>query len=124
MAREVVLQQERHMKPSVLVLDDEPALRRLCERTLSDIADVASVDTVEAARALLENRRFDVLLLDLQVRGGSGLAFLEEMVARGSARVVAFTASPERLPPGCTVDGTVSKPFQIDELRRAVLGGG
>lgn len=59
----------------ILVADDEPELRALLQRYLSDQG--YTVRTVEGAGpldVLLQRERFDVLVLDVMMPGEDGLA--------------------------------------------------
>ena len=64
-------------KPRVLVVDDEPALRRSLARMLSfDNFDVLTAEDGAAALSLLQTTRVDVVLLDVMMPGMSGMDVL------------------------------------------------
>ncbi|OYD49619.1 two-component system response regulator OmpR [Acidovorax kalamii] len=68
----------------ILVADDEPELRALLQRYLSDQG--YTVRTVEGAGpldALLQRERFDVLVLDVMMPGEDGLAICRRLRAQG-----------------------------------------
>ena len=56
----------------VLILDDEPPARRGMRQVLAQIGvtDVRDVGTIEQAVKALNEERPDVLLLDVELRGG------------------------------------------------------
>jgi DNA-binding NtrC family response regulator len=65
------------LKPRVLVVDDEPALRRSLARLLSvENFDVLTAEDGAAALSLLQTTRVDVVLLDVMMPGISGMDVL------------------------------------------------
>jgi CheY-like chemotaxis protein len=70
---------------SVLIVDDEESMRLLLARLLESVpgAKTTLVDRGEDALRLLEERSFDLILLDLLMPGIGGIAALTRM--RGSA---------------------------------------
>ena len=65
---------------SILVVDDEKNIGRTLRMVLSDEGhEVESVESAEAALELLKQRDFDLLLLDVQLGGMSGLSLLEHL---------------------------------------------
>ncbi len=68
------------MKAVVLIVDDEEAVRRVYRRQLvRDGYDVADAGTLALAREALSGRRFDAVLLDLNLPDGNGLDLVEEV---------------------------------------------
>jgi putative nucleotidyltransferase with HDIG domain len=66
-------------QPRVLVVDDEPQMRNVLSDTLqSKFAVVGTADCVEKASILLEQGEFDVVLLDVNMPGASGLELLDQ----------------------------------------------
>lgn len=60
-------------KPSVLVVDDSPTVRKQIELVLAGMeAHVVSVETGEAALDLLQRQNFDLVLLDVVLPGADG----------------------------------------------------
>jgi len=66
----------------ILVVDDEDAIRRALGRVLEphDVVDVASGE--EAVATLTLDPRYDVVLCDMMMRGGSGADLARELAAR------------------------------------------
>src|SRR4029078_9893861 len=70
------------MRESILVVDDEAGVRASLTGILGDEASqVEAVDSGEAALALLEGRRFDLLLLDVWLPKMDGLETLSRVRA-------------------------------------------
>jgi DNA-binding response OmpR family regulator len=105
------------------LVDDDSSIRLLCRVNLQlDGYRVLEAATLEEARALLPEA--DVVLLDVHVGGGDGLAFVAEVRAAG-AGVALLTGSAE-LGADHGADAVIGKPFTIDQLRETVerLGSG
>lgn len=80
--------------PSVLVVDDEPLARRRILRLLSQIEGLGSIaEAADFAQAcqMVDAACPDILLLDIQMPGGSGFEVLER-VARTPPAVIFVTA--------------------------------
>ena len=74
-------------KRSILVVEDEPKLRRLVELQLADDGfDVHSAPDAEAGLKLVNENQFDLVITDLKLPGMSGLDFLQA-VKRADAQV-------------------------------------
>jgi DNA-binding NtrC family response regulator len=108
---------------TVLVVDDEPAIRLLCRINLElEGYEVVEAGTLAEARAAIEAGDVSVVLLDLRVGHESGRTLLEELRSRVPPMPVALvTGSAELHPSGDgTADATLVKPFTIDQLVRTV----
>jgi two-component system KDP operon response regulator KdpE len=106
----------------VLVVDDEPAIRRFL-RTALGAQDYQTFEAATGREALdaLTQRRIDIVVLDLGLPDMDGFAVLENMRGSGSTVpvVVLSSRADERgkvkaLDMGA--DDYVTKPFGIDEL--------
>ena len=64
-------------KPRVLVVDDDPLVRRSCERILNKDHDVRLADSGREGLALLEAESFDLALVDLKLPDISGMDILQ-----------------------------------------------
>ena len=72
-----------HTPLSVLVIDDEPALREVLSLRITDWGhEVRAVADVAAAERELDARRPDVVLCDVVIPGSSGLALLHRIRER------------------------------------------
>jgi len=117
----------------ILLVDDEASILGLLTRYFSSRghAVVAAHDGAHALR-IAEQASFDVVVCDLRMPGLDGSDVIRRMRAMPScagARYVVSTgdnatsASRRRIE-GLDVAAVIEKPYQIDELRRAVEGAG
>ena len=64
-------------KPSILIVDDEKRIRQVCSRLLTQEGyEVAQAENAEAGLDFIENRHFDIILLDLLMPGLPGMEAL------------------------------------------------
>ena len=78
----------------VLVVDDEPDLRTLCELTLlREGYRVETAADLAQARSLLAQQRFDVMITDMRLPDGLGMLLLHELrEQQRSERCIVMTA--------------------------------
>lgn len=109
----------------MLVVEDEPALRRIIVRNLEQRGyRVEQADTVAAALGQCDAELPDVLVLDVNLPDATGWDVLRGLAERGPARpaVVALSAAPptrSRLAEFQPLT-FLPKPFPISALLRAV----
>ena len=107
----------------VLLVDDDPALRTLL-RTTYEVADVAVVEAEDAVAARREIRtaRPDVIVLDVNMPGTTGLELCAELKAASATRdipIVLLTGAEGRMDAAAKkagADAFVLKPFSPLEL--------
>jgi DNA-binding NtrC family response regulator len=115
----------------LLVVDDEEAARYGIRRALEAFGQpIVEAESAEAARGLMRDRKFDLLLLDVNLPGISGLEFLNEIQSEAESNkaelplVIIITAhGSERLAVQAVKSGAydyISKPFELDDLRLVV----
>ncbi len=110
----------------ILVLDDEPDLRTLYELALlREGYSVLGVGALGEARALLESRRFDVVITDMRLPDGLGTSLLNWLrEQRRVERCVVITAygsaenAVESLKAGAF--DYLTKPVDLKQLRQVV----
>jgi DNA-binding response OmpR family regulator len=110
----------------VLVVDADPALAQFLHRSFENVGCAADVSTRgEKARELVEERSYDVVILDLNLPDIDGLELLRQIRARNSALpVIALTSRREiadrvkALDLGA--DDYLLKPFSFAELAARV----
>src|ERR1700686_1623673 len=105
----------------ILVVDDEPQLRRALRSTLSALGFVvADAETGEIALEKVREEHFDLVLLDINMPGLSGLETCRAIRARSDVGILMLTVRDraedkiEALDAGA--DGYVTKPFDVNEL--------
>jgi DNA-binding NtrC family response regulator len=114
---------------SLLVVDDEAGMRNFLEKTLaSRCGEVHSAADAEAAEALVQRHRFDLVILDITLPGKSGIAWLRELRERGfGGEVVLITAfadldtAIEALRAGAS--DFILKPLRVTQILNAVRRG-
>ncbi len=82
----------------VLAIDDNPSIRKILTRQLErEGFKVETAVSAETGLDVLSNRDFDVVLLDINLPGMTGLEAIAGIVARTTAPVVVMTgfAHPE-----------------------------
>lgn len=123
-------------KLRLLIVDDEEASRYGMRRALTTFGySVSEADSAEAARILIKQQEPDLMLLDVNLPGMSGLDFLKELQESKSSEdssdsngsgplVIIITAhGSERMAVEAVKSGAydyLSKPFELDELRLVV----
>lgn len=113
----------RGRKGRLLIVDDEPALLEIARRTLETAGyDVVSVESGREALALASMRRFDLLLLDVNVPASNGWEALDEILSHSPGqRVLMLSGSAldvEARQRGAA--GLLLKPFDCESLLAAV----
>jgi len=108
---------------SVLIVDDEVLLARTLANALRDAGwEAVTADSAEAAAVLLvPHHRFDVVVLDHRLPGGSGVSLLERMRAEHDTTpailMTAYeTASMRSRALELSASGFFRKPFDLGEL--------
>ncbi len=108
----------------LLIVDDEEAARYGMRRALGSLGyEISEADSVETARALMNEWRADLLLLDVNLPGPSGLDLLRDLnSADGEAPLIIIITAhgSERMAVEAVKMGAydyLSKPFEVDELR-------
>jgi DNA-binding NtrC family response regulator len=108
----------------ILIVDDEEAARYGMARALKNYS-VAEAGSVDDARKVIALSRPDLMILDINLPGLSGLDYLRELSAGENALpVVMITAhGSERTAVEAIKAGAydyMAKPFEVDELRLVV----
>jgi two-component system KDP operon response regulator KdpE len=105
----------------ILVVDDEPQMRRALRSTLSALGFVvADAESGEAAIERVRVDRFDLILLDINMRGLSGLETCRAIRSRSDVSIIMLTVRDRSLDKiealDAGADGYVTKPFDVNEL--------
>src|SRR5215813_13460905 len=115
----------------LLIVDDEEAARYGMRRALESFGcQIAEAGSAESAHALMRDSKFDLLLLDVNLPGLSGLDFLTQIQGEAANTdvepplVVIITAhGSERMAVQAVKNGAydyLAKPFEVDDLRLVV----
>jgi DNA-binding response OmpR family regulator len=111
--------------PRVLIVDDEPALRRTLERAIKALGcDVVSAADAHLAYDLLHDLDVDLVLLDLHLPQMSGDTFFVALTRRWphlASRIVLMTgdiyAEKDHWPTELLSCPLLIKPFTLEMLR-------
>ena len=111
--------------PAVLVVDDEADLRELLSLTLLRLGlDVDTAESVGAARALLERRRYSLCLTDMRLPDGTGLELVREVAQVAGPPIAVITAygSAENAVAALKAGAFdyLTKPVDVEQLRMLV----
>jgi two-component system KDP operon response regulator KdpE len=109
------------MNPDILVVDDEPQIRRVLRSTLSIQGYVITeVKTGEEAVESVRKQRPDLILLDVNMPGMGGIAAAREIREMSDVPIIMLTVrNAERdkvVALDAGADDYVVKPFGIEEL--------
>ena len=111
---------------SILCIEDNLEIQILVEATLNNLRVVAAT-TLQEAKLRIENQKFDLIILDLELPDGDGMKFLASLLQNSSTyevpvfiltgkaetanKVIAFSLG---------VDDFLTKPFDPLELKARV----
>jgi two-component system KDP operon response regulator KdpE len=105
----------------ILVVDDEPQIRRVMRTTLvAQGYQVSDAKTGDDALELLRSDKYDLVLLDVNMPGISGIETCREIRASAGLPIIMITVrcgerdKVQALDAGA--DGYVTKPFNLSEL--------
>ena len=110
---------------TVLICDDEPALRELIRITLDGPYDIVEADDGEESLELARKVRPDVVILDMMMPRLSGLEVLTSLRQEkelSDTRVIVLTAQPEAREDALRegADVVMVKPFEPSQITVAV----
>ncbi len=115
------------MTKRILVVDDDPNIRRLVTLALTDDSpyEVTDVSSAEAALLHVSRQPVDLLFTDIRMPGMSGLDLVQRVHELDpTTAVIVFTVSPQDLTPEraaeLQIDCLLEKPVGPDRLRLAV----
>lgn len=108
-------------KPRILVVEDEAPLRKLLELSFKTANyTVTSVETGEEALRVLDDKGFDLILLDVMMPGIDGYTVCQEIRRKSQVPIVLLTAlsRPDDIIWGLELgaDDYITKPFVFKEL--------
>jgi CheY-like chemotaxis protein len=110
---------------TVLICEDEPALRELIRVSLEGPYEFAEADDGEESLAVARRLRPDLVILDVMMPRRSGIEVLTELRrddTLASTPVIVLTAQPETREEALQkgADRVIEKPFVPDDISSAV----
>lgn len=115
------------MVKRILIVDDDPNIRRIVHLALSDDSPyvVNAVSSAEAALLYISRQPVDLLFTDIRMPGMSGLELVQRVRELDpKTAVIVFTVSPEDLTPEraaeLKIDCLLEKPVSPERMRLAV----
>ena len=115
-----------HGRHEVLVVDDEPFIRDIFSQLLSDHGfNVQSAASNDEAKVYLSQRSFDLILLDVCMKGMSFydfISFLKQSPDKCHIPVIAVTALPTEIFPEAkmVLAGILEKPFSPETMMSCI----
>ena len=105
----------------MLVVDDEPAIRRLCRVNLElEGYRVLEATSLGEARRLLADGDVAAVLLDMRIGNERGETLLGELREAGIPVIVVTGSAEVDADWAKDADAVLGKPFALDDLLRAV----
>ncbi len=112
------------MKRILLVEDDRALGRGICMALSREDLTVTGCESLAQGRRALEEGKFDLLILDINLPDGSGLDLLEEIRRKSDLPVLLLTANDLEtdivVGLECGADDYITKPFSLAVLRARV----
>jgi two-component system, OmpR family, KDP operon response regulator KdpE len=111
--------------PIILIVDDEPQVRRVVREALATVtAETVEAATAATATELTVSRRPDVIVLDLGLPDGDGLAVCREIRRWSETPIIVLSARSDESAKVALLDAGaddyVTKPFGTAELTARV----
>jgi two-component system, OmpR family, KDP operon response regulator KdpE len=108
-------------RATILVVDDEPAIRRLLRTSLTGQGfDVLEAEDGAAALAAVEREKPDLVILDLGLPDLSGIEVIRSLRQRSALPIIVLSVRDDERGKVEALDGGaddyVIKPFGVDEL--------
>lgn len=116
------------MSDRVLIVDDEEAMRDIIASALSTEGfESETAPNISVAKKQLREKKFDVLITDLNMPGGNGIELVQAVRRRyPSMNIIVVTAFPDqdriRMMEELEVDAFLIKPFTISQIRFTCMG--
>jgi DNA-binding response OmpR family regulator len=108
--------------PRVLHIEDDPDLRKIVYAMLSEQYNVLQADSLQAAKQCLQNERFALILLDLELPDGNGAELLASLPSPNCATpVVIFSAQEPSYEIANSVKAALVKSHTSNEQLLATL---
>jgi len=115
------------MRYKVIIVDDDAVIRSLFENAFSGICSLFAAVNGQAALELIKAEKPDLVFLDIEMPGISGLDVLRRLEETGHKPAVWMLTGKEELEVitealSLGASGYLTKPFEIARVRGIVLG--
>ena len=112
----------------LLIVDDEPVIRRLLNRFLADKYEILEAEDGQGAVKLATENQPDLVLMDIMMPGMDGMTacyHIKRHDTTGKIRVVMLTGINHELNKKVSfsvmkADGYITKPFEKEELFKTI----
>jgi len=114
-----------HNDPCILIVDDEPPIRRLLRKTL-EVQNFRAVEAADGHEALdaVRHEKPDLILLDLGLPDMDGLEMIKAVRAKSATPIVVLSSRGDEAGKVAALDvgadDYVTKPFGVNELMARV----
>jgi CheY-like chemotaxis protein len=113
---------------SILVVDDEPAMREILVRWLKPVGYlITEASNAEAALEILASTPVDVLVSDIQMPGHDGLWLVARVRERFPQVAIVLATADDTVPPSTSLQPAIAdylvKPFTREPVLSAVARG-
>jgi DNA-binding NtrC family response regulator len=110
---------------TILVVDDDPGIRALLQRVISDMGHrVIEAGDAMAALKVVEENDVDLALVDVRMPGKDGVWLVDQIVTHHPGTPVALATGLLEMDPHVTlrpgVVGYVVKPFKLTDLQAVI----
>jgi diguanylate cyclase (GGDEF)-like protein len=109
----------------ILIIDDEPAVRNVLHRLLSENYECRTADSAEEALSLLQTEKFNLVLNDIGLGGMSGLEMIPHVRAIAPDTVVVMISGEQTIESAIEALRVgafdyITKPFDLQHVEAAV----
>ncbi len=107
----------------ILIVEDEPLIAMMLEDFLEALGHerAGTADSIATALPLVDQGRFDAVILDVNLRGGELCwPLADRLVANGKPYLLASGGQAEAMPGAHATAPVLAKPFTMDGVRAAL----
>ena len=111
--------------PTILIVDDDDAIRGMLFDLLSDKYECNTAGMAEEALQYVEVQQYDAILTDIAMPGLTGVELLQKIRERNTATpVILISGKGSEQDPGALMElgafAYVTKPFNLNEIEEVV----